>query len=213
MFAVSTYKEIEQIEKEKCSKHLIAVLFVRPNSRDAEEIIKDFEYLHYRTGEAFSIYAAGYTNHFDCAYKANYRKVTTCTGSDWYYGAKDFSDFVRQLTKRIKNWTYGGNIEILLFQGHESDNSGFDFRNYISLDITYGINNGYIFSFSSFLESMINHVEDAIVGTAMLLTPTGKIKVREVIEASLKDCNDTLIPIKDVMRNRHFYKIPSADNS
>ena len=213
MFAVSSYKEIERIEKEKCSKHLIAVLFVRPNSRDADEIIKDFEYLHYRTGEAFSIYAAGYTNNFDCAYKENYRKVTTCTGSDWYYSAKDYSDFVRNLAGRIKNWTYGGNIEILLFQGHESDNSCFDFRNYISINITYGIKSGYISSFSSFMESMINHVEDAISGAETLLTPTGKIKIREVVEASLKDCNDTLIPIKDVMKNRHFYKIPSVDNS
>ena len=86
--------------------------------------------------------------------------------------AKDYSDFVRNLAGRIKNWTYGGNIEILLFQGHESDNSCFDFRNYISINITYGIKSGYISSFSSFMESMINHVEDAISAGAIAVSGT-----------------------------------------
>ena len=206
MFAVSNYEAIECIEKEKCSRRLIAVLFVRPTSRETEEIIKDFEYLHYRTGSTFSIYAAGYSNAFDSAYKENYRKVTMCTGSEWYYSAKDFSELVMRLAKRIKHWTYSGNIEILLFQGNESDDNGFDFRNYVSIDISYCVKNGYITSFPNFLESVINHVVEAVAGENMMLTATGKIKVREVVEEALKDCNDTSISIKNIIKNRHFYR-------
>lgn len=62
MFAVNTYEEIEKREKELNKKHIVVLLFVRPSLPNANDIINEFEYIHYNSGEYCSIYAVGYTN-------------------------------------------------------------------------------------------------------------------------------------------------------
>jgi len=49
MFAVNTYEEIERKERELNDKHIIVLLFVRPNLSDADEIIREFNYIHYNS--------------------------------------------------------------------------------------------------------------------------------------------------------------------
>ena len=209
MFAVSRYDQIEQIEKGKNHNHLIVVLLVRPGKDIAREIITDFEYWHCRSGKSVAIYAAGYANDFDHAYEANYRKVTTCNGSEWYYNAKDFENFRDNLTNRLKNWRYSGDIELLVFQGNTSQDSGFDFRNYIALNVSYGLKHNYFTSFSNFMEMMIDYTERVLAEETdtLTLTPKGKLKVRPIIELAIESCNDSLIPVKKIMKNRHFYKV------
>ena len=213
MFAVSRYDQIEQLEKEKKHNHLIMVLLVRPGKDITTEIITDFDYLHYRSGESLAIYAAGYTNDFDHAYEVNYREVTTCNGSTWYYSAKDFDDFRNNLAKRVKSWKYSGDIELLVFQGSVVEDNGFDFRNYISLNISYGLKHNFISSFSSFMELVIDYTERALNERTDMLTPNGKLKVRPIIESAIENCNDTSISVKKIVKNRHFYKLPSSTST
>ena len=210
MFAVSRYDQIEQLEKEKKHNHLIMVLLVRPSKDIAKEIITDFDYLHYRLGTSIAVYAAGYTNDFDHAYEANYCEVTKCNGSTWYYSAKDFDDFRNNLTKRLKLWEYSGDIELLVFQGSVLEDNGFDFRNYIALNLSYGLRHGFISSFSNFMENVIGYTERALNQKTDMLTPNGKLKIRPIIEAAIDNCNDTPISVKKITKNRHFYKLPST---
>lgn len=47
MYAVNTYEQIERQERELNENHIIILLFVRPTSVGAQEIINEFSYLHH----------------------------------------------------------------------------------------------------------------------------------------------------------------------
>ena len=50
MFSACTYEEIEEIERRVNYKEIVILLFVRPNIDGAINIIKEFEYIHYNSG-------------------------------------------------------------------------------------------------------------------------------------------------------------------
>lgn len=56
MFAVNTYEEIEKREKELNKKHIVILMFVRPSLPNSNNIINEFEYIHYNSCEYCSIY-------------------------------------------------------------------------------------------------------------------------------------------------------------
>lgn len=208
MFAVSQYEQIEAIEKENKNPHLIAVLFIRPNLESAEEIVSDFDYLHCRSGGYCSIYAAGYTNDFTQADERSYKKVTTFNGLDWYYSALNYDNFRCQLKNRIPKWSYSGEVELLVFQSGSSDKKAFDFRNYISLNITYGQAKEYFSTFAGFFEAIMNCTEYAFADSRRgLLTQTGKLKVREIVELALIECGNEENDVRKITQDRRFYKL------
>lgn len=208
MFAVSQYQQIEAIEKENKNPHLVAVLFIRPNLDNADAIVSDFDYLHCRSGACCSIYAAGYTNDFTIVDNINYMKATTCNGLDWYYSAYDYDNFRSQLKNRIPKWSYSGEVELLLFQSSTSDQKAFDFRNYISLNITYGQSKEYFSTFSGFFEAIMNCTEYALEDSRRgLLTQTGKLKIREIVELALIECGHEENEVKNITKNRRFYRL------
>lgn len=64
MFAINTYEEIEQRQRENGDKQIVILLFVRPTVPGAKEIIEEFDYIHYNSERYCSIYAVGYSNDF-----------------------------------------------------------------------------------------------------------------------------------------------------
>lgn len=208
MFAVSRYDQIEAIEKEHNYPHLIAILFIRPNTESAAAVIRDFDYLHCRSGSCCFIYAAGYTNDFEQANNMYYREATVCDGQVWYYSAHDYENFRIQLKERIPKWSYSGEVELLLFQSSTSSSKCFDFRNYISLNITYGQIRAYFSTFHGFFEEVMNYTEYAFEDSGRgLLTASGKLKIRKVVELALAECGNEVNEVKRIVQDRRFYKL------
>ena len=49
MFAASTYDEIIEYERLIENQEIVVLLFVKPTSQDAVDIIREFEYIHYNS--------------------------------------------------------------------------------------------------------------------------------------------------------------------
>lgn len=52
MFAASTYEEIIAREKQVENLEIVVLLFVKPTSQEALDIIKEFEYIYYNSNFA-----------------------------------------------------------------------------------------------------------------------------------------------------------------
>ena len=117
MFAVSTYEEIELIERQVENMEIVVFLFVKPTNSEALNIINEFEYIHYNSEKYCSIYAVGYSNDFEKKNDKHYRKIDVTSNSDWYFSMKAFTDFKKRLEERIK-WNYSGEVEILILQNN-----------------------------------------------------------------------------------------------
>lgn len=57
MFAASTYDEIVEQEKMAETKQIVVFIFVKPTNAQAMDIVREFEYIHYNSGEYCSVYA------------------------------------------------------------------------------------------------------------------------------------------------------------
>ena len=55
MFAASTYEEIVEFEQRIEDPEIVVFLFVRPTNQNAEEIINEFEYIHFNSAKYCSI--------------------------------------------------------------------------------------------------------------------------------------------------------------
>lgn len=75
MFAASTYDEIIEYERLIENQEIVVLLFVKPTSQDAVDIIREFEYIHYNSSKYCSIYAVGYSNDFQKQSYTHYRKI------------------------------------------------------------------------------------------------------------------------------------------
>lgn len=206
MFAVNTYEEIIKKERELNEKHIVILLFVRPSLPGAKEIIEEFNYLHYNSYKYCSIYAVGYTNNIDVNEYEDYQKVRGIVNSEWYYSDKGFVDFKNQLEKRLK-WRYSGEIEFIILQSNPEGNEILNFQNYATIDVNYGIRNGYIESFSRLMEALIHssHSEVETI-SALRNTRNSHYKISNIISETIDTCNKIPQPIKKVLKDRMFYK-------
>lgn len=94
MFAVCTYEEIEKREKLIENIEIVAFLFARPTK---EDILKEFEYIHYNSAKYCSIYAIGYSDDFAKAKDRFYKRVDASLESEWYFSTKAFTEFKNKL--------------------------------------------------------------------------------------------------------------------
>ncbi len=204
MFPVSTYEEIVQKERELNERHIIVLLFVRPSLPGAGEIIEEFSYLHYNSRRYCSIYAVGYTN--DAGKEGDYRMIQQTGGVQWYYSDQVFVDFKRRLERRLK-WRYSGEIEILILQSNPEGREILNFQNYVAIDVNYGIREGYIGSFSRFMETLV-HSSQTQVESAQVVKDLRKQSLRPVsiLEEAVGESKRVPGPLKRVLRDRIFYK-------
>lgn len=211
MFAVNTYEEIERREKEINKKHIVILLFVRPSLPNANDIINEFEYIHYNSGEYCSIYAVGYTNDYMLAnYDKTYKETTSVDNSQWYFSNKAFVDFKNNLENRLK-WEYSGNAELIILQSNPLGKSILNFQNYIPLDINYGLKEGYLDTFNKFMESLIrSSKKNSEVFPVSWELSNERIKIREVLAEAIDDCKKVPTPVRKILKNKLFF-IPNSN--
>lgn len=206
MFAINTYEEIEKSEKNINEKHIIVLLFVRPSLANSDEVIDEFNYIHYNSREYCSIYAVGYSNdNYQTCYD-DFISVRGTAGTNWYYSDQAFIDFKNKLEKRL-NWRYSGDIELIVLQSNPNGRNILNFENYLSIDVNYGIKNGYIESFPRFMESLVRSSKKEV--EIIQLTnemQKSKIKIKEVVSTSINECKKIPSPLKKIIKDRLFYR-------
>lgn len=206
MFAVNTYEEIERMERALQKEHIIILLFVRPSLSKAKEIIDEFDYIHYNSEEACSIYAVGYTNHHDYAIEHGFQKVKENYGVEWFFSNIAFINFKNNLEKRLK-WKYSGEIEMLILQSNPHGKQALNFQNYISVDMDYGIKQGYIDSFPRFMEALIRSSKHEVEAVdAIKETRKQRYHVKDIMERSIHECKKIPEPIKDIILDKLFFR-------
>lgn len=204
MFPVSTYEEIVKKERELNEKHIIVLLFVRPSLPGAREIVEEFSYLYYNSSRYCSIYAVGYTNNPETG--GGYRKVYEIGSSAWYYSDRVFVDFKRQLERRLK-WRYSGEIEAIILQSNPDGREILNFQNYVAIDVNYGIRNGYLDSFSRFMESLVRYSE-VQVEAAQVVKDLRKqtFHLGDMMGEAIEESKRIPGPLKRILKDRLFYR-------
>lgn len=202
MYAVNTYEQIERQERELNENHIIILLFVRPTSVGAQEIINEFSYLHHDSREYCSIYAVGYTdgpNEFGYS-----RKVEGVDGVAWYYSDKEFIDFKEKIGKRIK-WRYSGENELIVLQSNIDGKNILNFQNYVAINISEGLRQEYICSYQNFMESLIESSKSEVEASTAINRAT-RLSIKKVAIESLRSIKRIPAPIEKVIENKIFYK-------
>lgn len=205
MYIINTYEQIEQKEKELNENHIIILLFVRPSVSGADDIIKEFNYIHHNSARWCSIYAVGYTN--DPSSKFSY-DVTGVDGEMWYFSDEVFIDFKNNLEERLR-WRYSGENEMIVLQSNIDGGNILNFENYIAININEGLRKEYIPSYSMFMESLIKHSK-AEVKASLAIKKTFRIKKRDFIEMALEEIKNIPMPIKTILKNRLFFKTSNS---
>ncbi len=202
MFAASTYEEIERIEREVENMEIVVFLFARPTE---EQILKEFEYIHYNSAKYCSIYAIGYTDDFTKVTDRTYRKVNALMQRDWYFSTKAFTEFKEKLQDRIC-WNYSGETEILVLQNNPGKTNVLNFQNYVAIDVNKGIKEGYIDSFQSFMESLIRSAKSKVAAKdAIRDICNARISIKDILSDAIDDCKKVPTPVKKIIKDRLFY--------
>ena len=204
MFASSSYEEIIAQEKQNDTKQVVVFLFVRPIGALNQDIIKEFEYIHYNSGDYCSIYAIGYTDNNE--HDSSCSQVNTVCNYPWYYSNKDYVAFKNKLERRIK-WEYSGEVEVLILQNNPGSDNPLNFTNYVAINISKGIREGYIDSFQSFMEALIRSTRYRVESEEVAKDiANGRIKIKDIISDAIGDCKKIPTPVKRIIRDRLFYK-------
>lgn len=202
MYAVNTYEQIECQENKLNENHIIVLLFVRPTSTGAREIINEFSYIHHDSRKFCSIYAVGYTddpNEFEYS-----RKIEGVDGAAWYYSDKEFIDFKEKLGKRIK-WRYSGENELIVLQSNIDGKNILNFQNYVAINISEALRQKYICSYQSFMESLIESSKSEVEASNAINRAT-RLSIKKVAIESLRSINRIPTPLEEIIENKLFYK-------
>lgn len=206
MFAINTYEEIEKTEKYINEKHIIVLLFVRPSLNGANNIINEFNYLHYNSSKYCSIYAVGYSNSANTAKYHDFIKVRGIKNKDWYYSDQAFVAFKNKLEQRL-NWHYSGDIELIVLQSNPDSENILNFQHYLAIDINYGIRNEYIDSFPRFMESLIRSSRKEVEAVpAINQVRRSRYRLSEIVCQAIDECKKVPFPIKRIAKDRLFYR-------
>lgn len=212
MFAVSTYEEIVECERQTENMEIVVFLFVKPTNQDATNIIHEFEYIHYNSNKYCSIYAIGYSNdpkkYSDCHYK----KVANIIDSDWYFSYKAFVKFKNNLEQRIQ-WKYSGETEILILQNSPGGKEPLNFSNYVAIDVNKGLKEGYIDSFQRFMESLIRSARSNVTAKQVVFDiQKSRISIKTTITGAIEDSKKIPAPAKRILKDRMFYRCANNIN-
>lgn len=204
MFAVGSFEEIIRRERQADTKQVVIFLFVRPTGVLNQDIIKDFEYIHYNSAGYCSIYAIGYTDDID--HDSSFKAVESVCNNEWYYSNRDYVWFKNKLEERIK-WKYSGEIEILILQNNPGSENSLNFQNYVAINISKGLRDGYIDSFQAFMESLIRSTRSKICPEQVARDlANDRIRIKDIISDAIMDCKKIPTPVKEIIKDRIFYR-------
>ncbi len=211
MFAASTYEEIVEFEQRIKDPEIVVFLFVRPTNQHAEEIINEFEYIHFNSAKYCSIYAIGYTENPEKQFEKSYKKVAEMNYHDWYFSNMAFVEFKNKLEHRIK-WKYSGESEILILQNNPGNVDPLNFKNYVAIDINKGLREGYIDSFQAFMESLIRSAKSNVTAKEAVrdIRVNRAISIKDTIAVAIDECKKIPAPAKKIMKDRLFYRCANS---
>ena len=184
--------------------HAIILLFVKPSDDNADNIIKKFNYLHYKSKNYCSIYLVGYSLDYHEAYH-DWKPIEGVDHTTWYYSDECFVEVNEQLERRLKNWRYSGEPEMIILQNSSTYEGGsvMDFRNYHYIDINYGISRGYIDSFARFMERLLVACRYEVLATEVIDAANRKrLNGRRIIEMAIEDCPKLPTHAKRILKDR-----------
>lgn len=208
MYPTNNISGIMEQESNLEGNHVIILLFVKPSDVNADSIIRQFNYLHYKSKKYCSIYLIGYSLGFSYRY-SDIEKVIGVDHTVWEYSDQCFVEVCEQLEERLKNWAYCGEPEMIILQNSSSLEKGtvLDFRAYNYIDINYGIKKGYIDSFPRFMERFINACRSETVASAAVAAANRRrFNSRKLIERALEADSKLPEPLKDVIADKAFFK-------
>jgi len=208
MYPINNIRGIEEQEIQIEGSHAIILLFVKPSDPNAHDIIGNINYLHHKSKGYCSIYLIGYARDM----YGTYPDVQTIHGinhESWEYSDQCFIEVCEQLEKRLKNWMYSGEPEMIFLQNSSTLNGGriLDFRNYNYIDINYGIQKEYIDSFQRFMERILRACRSETEAQKVIAIANRKrLSWRKIVEMAM-ECDTRLpAPIKDIIGNKSFFK-------
>ena len=205
MFAINTYEEIEQRQRENNDKQIVILLFVRPTAPGAKEIIEEFDYIHYNSARYCSTYAVGYSNDFSKANEQGYKRAASIGGREWYFSNAEFVKFKDSLEHRIQ-WKYSGENELIILQSNPEGRQILNFQNYIAIDINHGIRSGYIDSFQRFMEALIRSSKFEVTAKeAVFQLRKNRYSTKDIIANAIDSCKKVPTPVKAIMKDKLFY--------
>lgn len=213
MIAVNTYEEIEYIQQQNEDRQIVILLFVRPSAPNADKIINEFDYIHFNSAKFCSIYAVGYSNDPSKANDNGYTEVARVAGNAWYFSTSEFVKFKNNLENRI-HWCYSGEVEAIVLQSNPGGPKILNFQNYVAIDVNHGIREGYIDSFSRFMESLIRSSRKEVTAKeAICRTQKARYSIKSVVEETIDGCKRIPTPVKRIMKDRLFYSVASKCQS
>ena len=146
----------------KSTSRLIGIVFCRPGSKYADEIIRDLPYYDFRSGGFVDFFFAGYGSDWAADGDRDRKAVVKFDDQDeWSFSPEAFDSLRREMEERTA-WTYAGGSDILLFaaRGDRSTMSQeLDFGAVIACNFEHMENDGAITSVAMFLESVIKFGE------------------------------------------------------
>ena len=209
MIPVNNFKGIINQESNSIDNHIIILLLVKPSDNTSQEIIPKFNYFHKKSGNYCNIYPIGYSEGFTYDYK-DVIKVKGVDNKNWQYSDHCFIEFIDDISNRLKSWRYVEDVQVVILQNAVyGEASKLDFTNYLSIDINYGINNGYIESFAKFMGYLIEASKSEVrAKNAVKKANKLRYSYKSILEAAISLVPKLPKSVKHILKDRTFY-IPS----
>jgi hypothetical protein len=145
----------------KSTSKLIGIVFCRPGSKYADEIIKDLYYC-FRSGSFVDFFFAGYGSDWTAETDADHQTVAKFEDEpEWAFSPRAF-DSLRREMEAWTTWVYNGGTDLLLFaaRGDRSTvRQEVDFGAVIACNFEQMENDGAIIAVPMFIESLIKFGE------------------------------------------------------
>ncbi len=208
MYPMNNLQEIYNQESQIEGNHVVVLLLVKPSDSGADEYIKKFNYLHYRSKRYCSIYLLGYSQDFGGKY-TDVLSVQGVNKQEWQYSDQCFTEACDELQDRLSNWRYSGEPEMIILQNSSASDPRkcLNFSNYNYIDINYGIEKEYIDSFPRFMERLIEACKKEVSAIDAVSSANRKrISPRKVVEFAIEECPHLPKSIKKIFNDKMFYK-------
>lgn len=208
MYPIHDLEGIEEIESRIEGNHIVILLIVKPQDENADEIIRNFNYLHELSGKFCTIYPIGYSEDFDGKYP-DAIPVQGVGRAMWEYSDACFIKVYKQLKNRLKHWNYSHEPELIILKNSSANENGktLDFRGYNYIDINYGVKEGYIRSFSNFLGMLIQACEAEVEPQKAVANVRVKsLSCRRIIEEALKTEWSKPNVVRRILKDATFFK-------
>lgn len=206
MFPLHDLNGIDSNERNRRGRRAIIVLLVKPSDGIADQLIGNFNYYHFASGDHCSIYAAGYGLGAMGAY-GDAQKVCTVDGRSWWYSDRCFVEFQNQLSSRTK-WRYCGEPEILVLQNGRGKHSSLDFTNYVAIDVCQGLRQGYIDSAPRLMEGLLQASKEEVEAKSLIRDAT-RLSASDIAKSAIGiglDIAHCPASLKAVLADRAFYR-------